>query len=324
MPAKSTQELTELTRKRPYAIFAIDEVPTSREMTTTQGYSQAAPPATLSIYQLARLNCREQLIIEPLWWTSRHVELLQCSFKEPSVAPMQSNFNAERSGGAYVRTLFDHHKYGWREFRIRQILSGPKCPFTALENLHFYFDQRHISILPCVTFFLQGNRDDMANGCVPAIAAFIDCAQIDELRFERLYHCQGRRHSKPTSALFKLKLKKVTPPEPLHDPYIVALLIAIAHQQRSALRSKCQDTCATFLSRVLLTDINDTASIHLFTADISSSFLRKLDFPAIPPSALAPPFVSIRHTTIPYKPSKTFRNRIFPLLLPSLNPESRE
>ena len=91
-------------------------------------------PAVLSINQLARLNCREQLIIDPLQWTSRHVELLQCSFEEPSLAISitQSSFTDGRTGFSFVKTLFNRSNYGWREFEMRQILAAPECPLMSL------------------------------------------------------------------------------------------------------------------------------------------------------------------------------------------------
>ncbi|EAS32414.3 uncharacterized protein CIMG_11119 [Coccidioides immitis RS] len=281
--------------------------------------SQAAVSTACSINEIVRLNCREQLILEPLRWTGRHVELLQCRFEKPSLAPSVMDSTNKGPGDRFVRALVDAEEYIWREFRTRQILSSPGCPFTALNNLPFYFDRRHISDLPCVVFFPKGDHDRMARGLVPAVAAYVDRARIDHLRLAELYRYQGRRQSEHGSTLFRLKSKEITSPEHLHDPYILALLIAMAQLQRGALRrrnpEKQLDMCSTFACRVLLTDLNDKACTHLFTADISSSFLQKLDLPASRPSASASPFVSIQHTKIPYKPYNTFCDRISSLLL---------
>jgi hypothetical protein len=54
--------------------------------------------------------------------------------------------------------------------------------------------------------------------------------------------------------------------------------------------------------------------MHLYSANITSSFLEKLNNPTIPPRN--PSSLSIQITTIPYKPYKSLRDRIFVLLLP--------
>lgn len=54
---------------------------------------------------------------------------------------------------------------------------------------------------------------------------------------------------------------------------------------------------------------------HLFTAHISSAFLDILDFPASPPPLSVQESISIQRICVPLRPYKTFRLRLFPLLL---------
>jgi hypothetical protein len=160
----------------------------------------------------------------------------------------------------------------------------------------------------------------------------------------------GQRN-KPVWALFKLQLKKIIPTELLHDPYIVALLIAMAQKQRATLQlvgqgEKTSDApgsndLSTFSVRfldastallltiylsiqtkLLFTEMNVTEYIHLFTADIPSSFLDKFDYPALPSSV--PVSISIQHTTIPLKPFKTIRDRLLALILPTPHDQGRK
>ncbi|PGH30946.1 hypothetical protein GX50_06303 [[Emmonsia] crescens] len=282
-------------------------------------------PAALSIYQLARLNCRERLLVDPLQWTSRHVELLQCFFEKPSLAPSLASSTTQpdlingRPVGCYVQALCSERHL--KDLRISLIFEAPGGPFTTLDRTHFYFNLRHVCALPCAVFFLESGFDANAPTRAHPVAAHIDRYDIDDLRGKNVPR-QSRRYSEPTSALFRLKHKKVTPLEPLHDPYIVALLIGLAYHQRYALQGNHKEepanACSTFLCKVLFTDTDDKQYIHLFVADIPYSFLLKLDFPACPPSPLSPPSFSIRHTMIPYKPYNTFRERILPLLLATL------
>ena len=69
---------------------------------------------------------------------------------------------------------------------------------------------------------------------------------------------------------------------------------------------------------MLLTDNNDEENIHLFSADITSSFLDKLDSPSLRPPLSVTPVTVIRHTLVSYRPFKTLRKRLLLLLLPSL------
>ncbi|EEP81834.1 predicted protein [Uncinocarpus reesii 1704] len=325
----STVKPADPTSERCHEAYAREVSPTTAksrcDTQDSRSPSRTQPPAALSIYQLARLHCRERLIVYPLLWTDRHVGLLQCSFEHPSIAPPRSwPHTIQKMPGAYsIKSLFkdDDDDWGQRDVIIEDVLAGFECPLTIIHgnDLYFFFDRRRIT-LPCLLFFPQGSDyDDMLSGRVPAVVACTDCARIQDLRYQKVSSCGGRRYSKSTSALIDLKLKKLTPSNPLQDPYILALLIALAQQQRSALQQTCpkeQDIRPTFSSQVLLIDPSDKANIHLFTADISSSFLDKFKFPSIPPSTSPSLLVSVRHMMVPYKPSETFRSRIFPLLLP--------
>ncbi|RFU33737.1 hypothetical protein B7463_g2595, partial [Scytalidium lignicola] len=262
--------------------------------------------AALSINQLARLYCRERLIVDPLEWTDRHLTLLQCSFENPTPGPSQISQDSTdatpdgNTGAGYVQRLFSRTNYAWRNFLMSAILTiRPECPFVAV--------QRCVKKLPCVGFYL-GDRNAARQRRVPPVAAFIDGSLIPELRSRRISTGGHRRWSEPTNALYQLKKKKLTPSETLHDPYIVVLLIAIASERRyHSPEDEKQIKIMTFLIK---------KNVHLFTADIPSSFLEKLDSPAVPPPVSPPPSFSIRHTVLPRQPCKTFRKRLLRLLLP--------
>ncbi|KLJ06491.1 hypothetical protein EMPG_10113 [Blastomyces silverae] len=237
MPPTSVQDCLELaTGKRCSDAFDFEEAPTSAtsstcSTTSSWSISRAASYAALSIYQLVQQNNREHLIIEPLLWTSRHIELLQCCFEEPSPAPSRklSDITAERSGVGGVGNLFARHNYGWRDFVIRQILSGRGCPFTARLVLKFsrslllHSDSNSKAVTekilpfasikavspvpPRVVYFLQGTSG-MAEGRIPAVAAYTDRTHMHHLRCQKLSPHHGSRYSKLTSTLFQLKLKK--------------------------------------------------------------------------------------------------------------------
>lgn len=64
--------------------------------------------------------------------------------------------------------------------------------------------------------------------------------------------------------------------------------------------------------------------LHLLTAKISASFLRKLDFPARPPEPVSL-HTPIQHVKIPYEPLDTFRKRLLKHIFPTHDkPENGE
>lgn len=185
----------------------------------------------LSIYQRIRLHCRERLIVHPLEWTDRHLELLQCSFERPSRAPTlpYSEKLARRlqgkSGVGYVKRLSENDN--GCEFDLIEILAGDKLCFFVIrksfqslllvhtkticisEGVCFYFNDFPIK-LSCNVFFNPLDNANSTHGLVPS-AAYIDRQRIDGLCYRKLEYYLGRRRSIPTIAIFKLQLKKITP-----------------------------------------------------------------------------------------------------------------
>lgn len=99
---------------------------------------QAAPTpssATLSIRQIARLYAREQILISPITWTSRHVELLRCSFKDPVLLSPDTKLDfhpLKNDGHPFVRGyLRSWMKYTYRQKNIQRLLTAPECPLRS-------------------------------------------------------------------------------------------------------------------------------------------------------------------------------------------------
>ncbi|POR34386.1 Uncharacterized protein TPAR_05408 [Tolypocladium paradoxum] len=274
------------------------------------------PPPLL----LSRLHCRERLLVNPVYWTNRQLELLQCSFNDPSPAPptTQSNFTGERNGRWFIGRMFRIWKLGCRRGQILNIVSYSDCPLDNWENLRFFFNGRFRGHLKCNALFLRGDTS------APLIAAYVDRQQLELLRDEALRPRLRRKQGRSIAfALFKIRLKSITPTEPLHDPYIAALLIAVAQRQHLvALEQQGYESernCILTFSPQVLVSSKDKECMHLYTADISSSFLEMLIRPDVPPPA--PTSISIQITVVPYKPYNTLRDRLFALLLP---PQSQD
>ncbi|KAK2794468.1 hypothetical protein FQN50_009900 [Emmonsiellopsis sp. PD_5] len=212
--------------------------PSSSSSTSTSTSSLAA----LSVSRLARLYNRERLLVNPFYWTSRHVELLQCSFEKPvlassSLLPADSepSYHIEGKTGAFLVQRVLKYYFDSRKPTIRRIFSFDESPFVICENLRIRYDKdndkgiaRHAWTLPCLVFYLKSPWNELSQPPSP-VAAYIDHHHIAEMRAEKVPHppLHGRRN-RPFEALYDLKLKKLRPSDPFHDPYIVALMIGLA------------------------------------------------------------------------------------------------
>lgn len=105
-------------------------------MGSTSQPSQSRPPLeTLSIKQLLRLHPRDKLLVHPLEWTGRHLEVLQCSF-EDSLPPPPSQGHLDEVGGIPATRAFIYSMKKmtadevWlrRDAAIRYIVGSDDCP----------------------------------------------------------------------------------------------------------------------------------------------------------------------------------------------------
>ncbi|PNY27615.1 Uncharacterized protein TCAP_02464 [Tolypocladium capitatum] len=293
----------------------------SAQRSASEAASQFPSWASVSIYETARRHCRERILVQPLQWTSRHLELLQCSFTDPRPAPptAQSNFTGDRDGRKYMRHFFVcTYKYVGRECSIRALLASPECPLEWRTDLSLRLHDCPLVTLPCTAFFLRDESESESAMLARPIAAHIERGHITTLRMNTLRSFTSSRHNPPVDAIRSIKWKNLVPSEPLHDPYIAALLIALAQQRRKMLdrgvRPRDKAGVTEWPFKVLCTN-EDKEIMQLYSANIPSSLLDKFDYPSVPPPE--PTSISIQITCIYYKPLETLRDRLLALILPA-------
>ncbi|KND91061.1 hypothetical protein TOPH_04413 [Tolypocladium ophioglossoides CBS 100239] len=215
----------------------------SAQRSTIEAAPQSPSWAALSIYETARRHCRERILVQPLLWTSRHLELLHCSFSDPYPAPpitVQSNFTGTRDGTKYLRRFF-RPIYTSRTLAIQRFLSDPECPLECRTNLYLSLDDFPLVTLPCTTFFLRDESESTM--LARPIAAHIEREHITTLRGKamRPWACSL---NPPVDAIHRIKWKN--------------------------------------LFKVLCTT-QDKELMYLYSANVPSSLLDKFDYPSIPP-----------------------------------------
>ncbi|KAL7916214.1 hypothetical protein GGI35DRAFT_25871 [Trichoderma velutinum] len=314
--------------------------PCSSDASDTSSMSLSGQPAPsqvakLSLYGIARQHCREEIIITPLRWTGRHLKLLQCSFEKPLPEPLtpaayavtEADYTEERSGTPHLQEFFQYYyKAPFREQGIRLLLTTDGCPLAAFDALGLYFNGSIIKRLECVSLCLRSSMHRTIRYKRP-LAAFIDRGHI-ELRRKESIGYRSMRFNPPIIRLFNKKWKKICPPEPLYDPYIVALLIGVAQQKRRHFQEiNCNEEVSKgmIFSQVLSTfyskgecEVKGEEAymgwMYLYQANIPLSLLDMFDNPKLAPSA--PPSVSVQVITICYSPLATLRARLLELMLP--------
>ncbi|EFY88895.1 hypothetical protein MAC_04989 [Metarhizium acridum CQMa 102] len=270
----------------------------------------------LSIIARCRRFPRFRVLVNPLFWTKLQVELLGCTFTRPHVAPPTLVMRGLDSGEVFRPVKTKDGKFSESFDMTTAVLpllydeKSDKAPLGLCcePELNFGFGAYRDTSIPVFYFYL---RNGLGLPTKPPVA-YLDSDRLASWRRERCSRtfCASEFNSVGRSlAARKWRKLRSTFTEPLHDPYLVAVLIALAQEQWRAFATK---PVTGVISKVLYSS-EDTNFIHLYTANISSEFIRMLRDPFKTPSE--PQHVSIRITAIPYEPHETLRDRLWALIL---------
>ncbi|SCO54663.1 uncharacterized protein FFNC_15615 [Fusarium fujikuroi] len=272
---------------------------------------EAQPPIVKSLHRLSVEN--PWLLVHPLFWTRKHLEVLHCRFKHldstAALAPSQSQSPPELAESAErlaidrspiwkasaVVELLGHHGLNRKQgrpqfFYAKQKVHSPNCNIFQIDAQH------DLEQLPIIGYCHYNNLTEerkhaLTPKCRPDTGAY-------NLPVERL--CQHR-------------LRASTPDLWFEDPYLVCVLLSLAQLQwRPPLTSE------TFFVRLLVSNVSDTTHAHVFQADIPSKLLQALAYPSHDMDSLVCP--AIQHIRVPFNPYTTFSERVVGQLLTALKP----
>jgi len=164
--------------------------------------------------------------------------------------------------------------------------------------MYFYFARRRVARLECRAYSLITPLDE--DDCPPANhVAWLDVEEIALLRKRKIYHARGDIHwdqlhlyyDAPFLRRAKKLLGKATPPDPLRDPFMVAMLIALAQSQRlsdadpkfeTQQQQRRVDEHGAYWRAVLMVTGTGYPWLYIYGAHISVDFLDGLDNPNSP------------------------------------------
>ncbi|KAI0096930.1 hypothetical protein GGR51DRAFT_542346 [Nemania sp. FL0031] len=190
------------------------------------------PPHPLSVNGLLRKHCRERLYVKPLQWTARHLELLGYRFFRQSSKELKDHGHQRRqqnslgppSEGRIRDAIYDVQRPNvgrdYKNCRIVGFLVGCEVIRLARSGLPFDFKRQTITKLRTNGTYSPGSKT--------ASLAYFDLERIKLWRNESIRFTWSKKVEGPVLAIKRKKQHRIQPPNEAEDPYIVAVLIALA------------------------------------------------------------------------------------------------
>ncbi|KAK5657164.1 hypothetical protein OQA88_3221 [Cercophora sp. LCS_1] len=244
----------------------------------------------LSISQIISIHPREPLYTHPLVWTARHIDLLSCEFFDdgtiaivPLVPPIVPEPPQEQPNPNILptSTTLPTNYPSAPDNALNLDDEWPRC----FANLRGDTSAAH-SLATCRNSISKQRALSQLLGLVP---------------------CRPRAPANPPGArIINKQLRRITPDDPREDPYIAALLIALAQKQRLNFGDDNGGP------QVLLATLLGDEWLYIYTSLVSLEFLDGLDKPSRPPPAGAQSRLgmAIHRRRLAFKPHETLPQRL--------------
>ncbi|GKU14689.1 unnamed protein product [Fusarium langsethiae] len=274
-------------------------------------------PSTLSLHDLIRRH--QQLYVHPLQWTSKHLHVLACQFVDQSrvsKAPLKdvTNRSSQQSSRTHRNAPSQNVKKALASLRSHS--NNDKLRDWAIEDLMAAYDFHHqtgrnsregdgllLRYGPHDQVLLQVDAFSRSHVSV----AYLDLDRIESLRTNTVYTRSYRKlfqkwpDNEPVKEILKAKLRQIQPSKRQYDPFILAVLVALAQAKRRSCATQSSakaptsilqldartklshttDPTASFTQvHVLATSTCELTRLWAFTARFPASFLNKFDDPS--------------------------------------------
>ncbi|KAE8155370.1 hypothetical protein BDV25DRAFT_1061 [Aspergillus avenaceus] len=252
-----------------------------------------------------------ELIVSPLLWTYRHLDLVGCRFEYADVnlgAMPDSSPEEQDLAEQLARNIFPVIKHR----ALVAILVGEGRPFVKhYIGSHFFFAGKPVHRPRYTVFHLRPPAFQHTPQISPPLIGYFHYTNVNGDRRRKFESCPDpRRRPDPIGGIIcRKRLAQVTPPQWTEDPYFVCLLLALAQLQESKLKYKL----TTYISRLLVVHVVDREYIYFYEAEITADLLCALRNPNAASSYTEWP--TIRWRKIPYQPYETFANRLISTLV---------
>ncbi|KAM0427680.1 hypothetical protein ACHAQK_011944 [Fusarium lateritium] len=254
----------------------------------------AVPSTPKSLHSLSVTNPR--FAVNPLFWTSRHLALVKCSFQqiEDAHTDVEPRENHQDYLTEYAQELAMNPVAGLKFFWICDILhrDGSSVVYDT-DSAGFFYAKRRVHRVQCRIFSTSENDEAQVNPIIGFYEYNVDQERCNKLR--------TKRANGPVKRLIARKIQRVTPEDWRKDPYIICLLLAMAQQQwRKGLKVD------VYQVRLMVTHMTDQKHACVYKADIPQQLLKGLEYPRRSMGN----FPTVNYTKVPFEPYKTFSERI--------------
>ncbi|PLB54009.1 hypothetical protein P170DRAFT_482254 [Aspergillus steynii IBT 23096] len=246
-----------------------------------------------------------ELMVNPLLWTSRHLEIMGARFQHlENASQVEQPRDDERPSEGLADREYFARVVAWSLDRrekyfphvaniVREHSKGPEFMFAG-RPVH----------RPVYTVFRRRDQPDRPVSQESlALIGYVNYTNVSGPRWHKCYP-RPRKDGRDNSPVQK-KLDRVTPEERTEDPYFICILLSLTQLQERLLESQKREN---HLSRLLVAFPFDPEYIHIYEARITSDFLRALETPTT--AMKEAKFPTIEHRKIPFRPYKTFQERI--------------
>ncbi|KAI6750636.1 hypothetical protein HG530_014532 [Fusarium avenaceum] len=279
--------------------------------------------------------------VHPLFWTARHLRLLQCSFSlQPTEVTSDSNIHDHGDGHETsspdqdededeltrnAKRLATTRLVSLKALSVKKLLCPQGSQFYEVRGSPpFKFNNRRIHLPECDIYRVTtpDTPDNQPQPQAPPIIGYFHYDHVTKDREKALTPRLDPRggFNWPVTRLYQRRLHGVTPDLWSEDPYLICLLLSLAQLQWRCKESKPTIFPVSYLllsslaalahtakASLLVTNKTDTTHAHVFRADIPSDILQGLHEPKNNIHAIWP---WIKHTRVPFEPYTTFSERI--------------
>ncbi|KAI1194969.1 hypothetical protein F5X97DRAFT_309521 [Nemania serpens] len=262
------------------------------------------PPHPLSVTGLIRKHCGNRLYVHPLQWTAQHLELLGYRFVRKGNEELRAHSQHQNSlqlpsEAIMRRTTFLLRMPCLPEFNttfIIELLAACNVIQLDRSRLPFDFKRQTIATVPTSGIFAPCSNT--------ATFAFLNLACVQSERDRSIGLSMSRKLVGPVRRIRRKRQQRLQPSNEAEDPYIAAVLIALAqglqhqhqHQQQKQTANGPNDCLEsvpakldpTVLPQQTATDIEvrllalarDALSLYFYKASIPSKSLDMLNEPS--------------------------------------------
>ncbi|KAJ5651949.1 hypothetical protein N7507_009375 [Penicillium longicatenatum] len=269
----------------------------------------------VSLPEVIRHN--RELLVNPLFWTSRQLNALRCHFQHIDYVPVEDANIDQMTRQRTDDTPNPKRKKEMEEVELFSIATLPNQRIRLLSRLllnerraDLFFAGGAVHQPSYIMFCCHVQTAQSPSQDFRPLVGYIDSLQIDSSRRRRLLphpHPDKEKTNDVCQRVSDIKVARATPQEWTEDPYLLCVLISIAQFQE---RTQKGSQLTSQTSHLLVTNGQDKEFIHLYEGQFTTEFLRMLDEPTTARNPTNAPTINRRK--IPYKPFETFVDRIQP------------